>query len=82
MKGIEMSKLNNDTLTTVDAIKSTMERFNALMKLADYILETEGENYYTWCEDNDLNPREIDGKMQSNHVYVHALNALGLTFEE
>ena len=38
------------------------------------------DDYMSYCNDNNLIPKDIDGIEQKNHVYALALIALGLEF--
>jgi hypothetical protein len=56
---------------------------NCLIKVAQYIIGDESgeyESYMTFCEENELNPKEINGIEQSSHVYALALIGLGFEF--
>lgn len=55
----------------------------ALTKVAEYIVDCENDeydSYVTYCDENDLNPKDITGASQSKHVYALALIGLGLEF--
>jgi hypothetical protein len=54
---------------------------NCLIKVAQYIIGDESgeyESYMTYCEENDLDPKDITGIKQSTHVYALALIGLNL----
>jgi hypothetical protein len=51
---------------------------DATNKVLYYILYTEKENYVNYCEENELDPSNINA---NEHVYARALVGLGLTFE-
>ncbi len=51
---------------------------DAAQRIAEYILETELENYLSFCEDNFLDPKVICGDRQADHVYSLAMVALGI----
>jgi hypothetical protein len=53
---------------------------NALTRIVEYILESEYENYRTYCEENELDARNIRGDVQGRHVYALALIGLGMEF--
>jgi len=59
------------------------KQLKALTKVADYITDCENseyDSYVEYCEENELEPSDIHGKEQSNHVYALALIGLGLDF--
>jgi len=57
-----------------------MTQTDAHVKIAEYILETERDNYISFCEENDLDPKDIKGKDQFKHVYALALFAVNQSF--
>lgn len=52
---------------------------NYYQRLAEYILETERENYIIHCEENGLALTDL---VNNNHVYAMALLALGWEWED
>jgi len=54
----------------------------ALKQIAEFVLEQENDDYISWCEENDYDPKQIRGLEQSGHPYALALIGLGLEFEE
>lgn len=58
-------------------------KLESLTKIAEYIIDCETgeyENYVTFCDENQLEPKDIQGEMQRTHVYALALIGLGLDF--
>ena len=58
-------------------------QLKALRKVAYHIVDCESEeydNYVTYCEENDLEPRRIKGTEQRQHIYALSLIGLGLEF--
>ena len=59
--------------------------YQALLSVASYIVDCESneyDSYVSFCEENELEPNRIHGKMQKTHVYALALIGLGLEFPE
>ncbi len=59
------------------------DQLKLLTKVAEYIVDCENgeyESYVTYCEDNDLEPKNVTGREQQKHVYALALVGLGLDF--
>jgi hypothetical protein len=59
------------------------ERHSALQAVAHYITDCENkeyDSYVSYCDENGLNPEDIHGKEQSNHVYALALIGIGAAF--
>lgn len=59
------------------------ETHSALIKVAEYIVDCENneyDSYVSFCEENGLDPKNIRGKKQRDHVYALALVGLGLEF--
>lgn len=57
----------------------------ALTQVAEYVLDCENneyDSYVSFCDENELDPKDIRGAGQSNHVYALALIGLGLDFPE
>jgi len=57
-------------------------KLESLTLVAEHILNQEADDYVQWCEENELDPKDINGDMQKSHVYALALIGLGLEFEE
>jgi hypothetical protein len=53
-----------------------------LVTVAEYILDTERENYLAFCEENGHPPAEIWIGIGANHVYAIALRGLGLEYND
>lgn len=63
--------------------RNHISKRGAFVQVAEYIIDCEnGEynSYVSYCEENDLDPSDIRGLGQSNHVYALALIALDLDF--
>lgn len=63
--------------------KIDAKKLEALEKVADYILDCENQeydSYVEYCEDNELEPSDIHGEQQSQHVYALALIGTGSEF--
>lgn len=64
-------------------LKVNSAKLAALIKVAEYIIDCESneyDSYVTYCEENDLDPKDIKGKGQSGHVYALALIGLSMEF--
>lgn len=58
-------------------------KLEALVTVAVYIISCDNkeyDDYVTYCDDNGLNPSDIQGAEQVKHVYAQALIGLGLEF--
>lgn len=56
-----------------------------LKEVAEYIIDCESgeyDSYMSYCQENNLNPKNITKKKQLNHVYAKALVGLDLEFPE
>ena len=63
--------------------KNLLTKDMALTQVAEYIVDCESneyDSYVTYCEENDLDPKDISGADQSEHVYALALIGLGAEF--
>lgn len=63
--------------------KNHVSKNGALTQVAEYIVDCESnecESYQTYCDENDLNPKDIRGLGQSKHVYALALIGLGMEY--
>lgn len=55
----------------------------AMTRVAEYIVDCESgeyDSYVSYCDENELDPKDIRGAGQSDHVYALALIGLGLEF--
>ena len=54
-----------------------------MQKVAQYVIDCENgeyESYTTYCVENDLDPKDVEGQEQVKHVYALALIGLGLEY--
>lgn len=59
------------------------KKSEALISVAEYIVSCDNkeyDDYVRYCDDNGLEPSDITGAEQSQHVYAQALIGLGLEF--
>ncbi len=62
-------------------MKKRVHKDQALILVAEYILDDkEREDYIDFCDFNEIDPTDIQGEMQSTHVYALALIGLSQTF--
>ena len=55
----------------------------SLETLAFHTIDCENDeydSYVTYCEELEINPANIRGKLQSKHIYALALIGLGMVF--
>ena len=58
---------------------------HALKILAEHIIDCENgeyESYLNYCNELEIDPKDIEGELQKNHIYPLALIGLGLRFPE
>lgn len=58
-------------------------RLRALLEAAEYIASCdnkEHDDYVTYCDDNEIDPKQLNGRAQRKHIYARALVGLNLTF--
>lgn len=63
--------------------KNHVSKKGAMTQVAEYIVDCESnecDSYIEFCEENELDPKDIRGLRQSSHVYALALIGLGLEF--
>lgn len=64
-------------------VRNMVSKRGALEQVAEYVLDCEtGEydSYVTHCFENELEPFDLRGAGQSEHIYALALIGLGLEF--
>lgn len=64
-------------------IRNLVSTEGALTQVAEYIIDCENgeyDSYVSYCDENELDPKDIRGAGQSDHVYALALIGLGLEF--
>jgi hypothetical protein len=62
-------------------VKSQISKLEALTEIAEYVLDDkERYDYVYYCEENSLDPNNIQGAEQRTQVYALALIGLGLKF--
>ena len=60
-----------------------LNKDQALVLVAHYIIDDkEHDDYALWCEQEGLNPRDIQGERQRKHVYAQALIGLGMEYKD
>ena len=67
----------------MDTLQDAFRRTELLELVAEYIVSCEGreyEDYIGYCKDNNVEPADLSGVVQSKHVYSQALRGLGLEF--
>jgi hypothetical protein len=63
--------------------KKRVSKSQALVRIARYIIDTDNKDYRDYiefCDDNGLDPKDIQGEIQSNNVYALCLIGLGMKF--
>lgn len=63
-------------------LKKTVQ-LKAFQRIAEYILDCEGseyDNYLNYCDELKVDPRDVSGPEQFNHIYALALIGLGYEF--
>ena len=61
-------------------MKKRVCKDQALVLVAQYVLNNALEDYIDFCDFNEIDPTNIQGEMQSTHVYARALIGLGQVF--
>jgi hypothetical protein len=59
-----------------------MSKQTALNALALHALNYEREDYLYYCDCNSIDPKDIQGDLQSRHLYALALIGLNIKFEK
>ncbi len=42
------------------------------LTVIEYILQHEAEDYFNWCEENELTPSDVSNEENQKHVYASA----------